>query len=116
MQGYHLEIQHIPEKVNPADHLSRQSISSANLIKDQVRAENNKLFEQMRIPSDASDQKIQKILTEVVHRDPCPRSAQSVLSKLNFEDSRQTEAMNENCVLMIHRSGISIENSFRHEL
>ena len=24
--------------------------------------------------------------------------------------------MNENCILMIHRSGISIENSFRQEL
>ena len=70
----------------------------------------------MRIPTDASDQKIQKILTEVVQRDQCPRSAQSVLSKLNFEDSRQTKAVNENCVLMIHRSGISIEKYFRCEL
>ena len=45
MQGYHLEIQHIPGRVNPADHLPRQSISSANLIKYQGRAENNKLVE-----------------------------------------------------------------------
>ena len=63
-------------KVNPTDPLSRQSISSANLIKDQVRAENNELVEQMKIPTDASDQQIQKILTEVVQRDQCPRSTQ----------------------------------------
>ena len=87
MQGYHLEIQHIPGKVNPADHLSRQFISSANLIKDQARAENKKLVEQMRVPTDASDQQIQKILTEAIQRDQCPRSVQSVFSKLNFEDS-----------------------------
>ena len=47
---------HIPRKVNPADHLSRQSILSANFIKDQVRAENNKLAEQMTVPTDASKQ------------------------------------------------------------
>ena len=70
----------------------------------------------MRVPIDASDQQIQKILTEVVQRDQCPISVQSVSSKLDFEDFSPTEAMNENFILMIHRSGISIENYFRQEL
>ena len=70
----------------------------------------------MRVLADAPDQQIQKILTEVVQRDQCPRSVQSVFSKLNFEDSSRTEAMNKTCILMIHRSGISIENSSRQEL
>ena len=86
MEGYQLEIQHILGKVNPADHLSRQSISSKNLIKNQVRAEANKLNEQMRVPADASDQQIQRILTEVVQRNLCMRTLQSSLCKLNFED------------------------------
>ena len=101
-----------PKKANPADHLSRQSISSANLTKYQVREENNKLIEQMRFPTDASEQQIQKILTEVVQRYQCPRSVQAVLSKLNFEDSSQTEVINENCILIIHHRGISIEKFF----
>ena len=70
----------------------------------------------MRIPADASDQQIQKILTEVVQRHQCMRTLESNLSKLNFEDSSQTKSMNEDCILIIHRSGISIGNSFRQEL
>ena len=81
MQGYHLEIQHIPGKVNPVDYLSSQSISNANFVKDQVWEEDNGLVEQMRVPADASDQQIQKILAEVVQRDQCRRSDQSVLSR-----------------------------------
>ena len=92
MQGYHLEIQHIPGKVNPADHLSRQSILSANLIENQVQGEHNKLVERMRIPADASDQQIQSILTEVVHKNQCPRPVQSILSKFNFGGSSQARA------------------------
>ena len=70
----------------------------------------------MRVPADDSNQQIQNILTEVVQRNQCPRSVQPVLSKLNFQDSSQTEAMNENFILIIHRSGISIENYFIQEL
>ena len=82
------------------------------MTKDQLREENNKSIEQMRFPTDASDQQIQKILTEVVQRYKCPRSVQAVLSKLNFKDSSQTEAINENCILMIHHHGVSFEKIF----
>ena len=58
----------------------------------------------MRVPADASGQQIQKMLTEVLQRDQCTKTVQSVFSKLNFEDLSQTESMNEDCILMIHRS------------
>ena len=70
----------------------------------------------MRVSADVSDHQIQKILTEVVQRDQCMRTVQSILFNLNFEDSSQTKSIYEDCILMIHRSGIYIENSFRQEL
>ena len=108
-----MEIQHIPSKVNPADHLSRQSILSRNLIKNQVRAEHNKLVECMRILSNSSSQQIQSILIEMIQRDQGPRTVQSILFKFHFDGSIQTELMNGNCKLLIHRSGITMEDSFK---
>ena len=62
-------------------------ILSANFVKGQVGTENNKLVEQMGVPTDASNEQIQKILIEVLQRNQCPKSVQSVFSKLNFEDA-----------------------------
>ena len=68
MQGYNLDIQHIPGKVNPADHLSRQSLNQAIEQKGKVNAENDKFVQRMRIPEDATDDDIQKILTETISK------------------------------------------------
>lgn len=113
MQGHQLEIQHIPGKVNPADHLPRQSISCANLTKNRIRDEYNKFVERMRIPADASDQQIQSIFIEVLQKDHFPRAVESVFHKFNCEDSSQTESMNDSGKLLICHSRITIENSLK---
>ena len=65
MQGYNLEIRHIPSKRNPADSLSRQDKKDALGRKSAVVDANAELVQQMRIPENANDQEIQDILKQV---------------------------------------------------
>ena len=65
MQGYNLEIRHIPGKRNPADSLSRQDRKDALGRKSAVVNANAELVQQIRILENASDQEIQDILKQV---------------------------------------------------
>ena len=65
MQGYNLEIRHIPGKRNPATSLSRQDRKDALGRKSVVVDANAELVQQIRIPENASYQEIQDILKQV---------------------------------------------------
>ena len=62
MQGYNLEIRHIPGKRNPTDTLSRQDEKDALGRKTAVKDTNADLVNELRIPSDADDEAIQEAL------------------------------------------------------
>ena len=62
MQGYNLEIHHIPGKRNPADTLSRQDKKDALGRKTVVHGTNADLVKELRVPSDADDTAIQEAL------------------------------------------------------
>ena len=62
MQGYNLEIRHIPGKRNPADTLSRQDKKDALGRKTAVHDANADLVRELRAPSDADDSAIQEAL------------------------------------------------------
>ena len=62
MQGYDLEIRHIPGKRNPADTLSRQDKKDALGRKTAVHDANADLVRELRVPSDADDEAIQEAL------------------------------------------------------
>ena len=62
MQGYDLEIRHIPGKRNPADTLSRQDRKDALGRKTAVHDANADLVRELRVPSNASDEAIQEAL------------------------------------------------------
>ena len=62
MQGYDLEIRHIPGKRNPADTLSRQDKKDALGRKTAVNDANADLVNELRIPSNADDEAIQEAL------------------------------------------------------
>ena len=47
---------------------------------------------------------------------PQQRAVSSILSKFNFDGSSQAELKNDNCTLLIHRGGITIEDSFKQEI
>ena len=75
MLGYNLDIEHIPGKVNLANHLSRQSLNQDIEDKNVVRAENNESVLRMMIPENASDTQMQQILSDVITNNHfCPIS------------------------------------------
>ena len=65
MQGYNLEIRHIPGKRNPADTLSRQDKKDALGRKTAVHDANADLVRELRVPSDADDSAIQEALMKL---------------------------------------------------
>ena len=65
MQGYNLEIRHIPGKRNPADTLSRQDRKDALGRKTAVHDANADLVRELRAPSDANDSAIQEALMKL---------------------------------------------------
>ena len=80
LQGYNVDIQHIPGKRNPADSLSRQSAVDALVKKSSVHDANAAYVQQLRVPEDASYEEIQSALTELF-------SQKSVIRETNsFED------------------------------
>ena len=62
LQGYNLEIRHIPGKRNPADMLSRQDKKNAFGRKTAIHDANTDLVRELRVPSDADDSAIQEAL------------------------------------------------------
>ena len=58
MQGYNLEIRHIPGKRNPADTLSRQDKKDALGRKTAVHDANADLVKELRVPSEVEDSAI----------------------------------------------------------
>ena len=81
MQGYNLEIRHIPGKRNPADTLSRQDKKDALGRKTAVNDANADLVNELRIPSDANDEAIQEALKKLFNaqcQDQCRDQSDAV--------------------------------------
>ena len=81
MQGYNLEIRHIPGKRNPADTLSRQDKKYALGRKTAVNDANADLVNELRVPSNADDEAIQEALKTFIQ---CSRSRSNSEIRLSF--------------------------------
>ena len=68
MQGYNLEIRHIPGKRNPADTLSRQDKKDALGRKTAVHDATADLVRELCVPSDAGDEVIQDALKKLFNQ------------------------------------------------
>ena len=65
LQGYNLEIRHIPGKRNPGDTLCRQDKKDALGRKTTIHDANADLVKELRVPSDADDNAIQDALRKL---------------------------------------------------
>ena len=70
LQGYNLEIRHIPGKKNPADSLSRQLVADALVRKRSVKDANAEYVQRLRVTESASDQEIQDALHQLFKSSP----------------------------------------------
>ena len=70
LQGYNVEIRHIPGKKNPADSLSRQLVSDALVRKGSVKDVNSEYVQRLRVSPEASDSEIQSALHQLFTQGP----------------------------------------------
>ena len=70
LQGYNVDIRHIPGKKNPADSLGRQLVSDALVRKGSVKDANAEYVQKLRISESATDQEIQEALHKLFKTSP----------------------------------------------
>ena len=96
LQSYNIDIQHIPGKRNPADSLSRQSVTDALVKKSSVHDANEAYVQQLRVPEDATDQQIQEALTKLFQRNVDIKTNESVFRMSTKSiDQVQEQALNQ---------------------
>ena len=65
LQGYNVEIRHIPGKKNLADSLSRQLVSNALVRKGSVKDANEEYVMRLRVAANTTDEEIQSALYQL---------------------------------------------------
>ena len=140
LQGYHVDIQHIPGKRNPADSLSRQSVEDALVRKSSVHDANAAYVQKLRVPEKATDAQIQAALDKLfkqnsvsegqaVLRMSTQDSTQSQEQLLNQfkpeisiqnqdqdQSSREDQSVTEKCKISVLRSGVIIDAQFKNQV
>ena len=84
LQGYNVDIHHIPGKRNPADSLSRQSTVDALVKKSLVHNTNALYVQQLRVPEHALDEEIQAALTKLFNQNSV--SERQTILKMTTQD------------------------------
>ena len=77
LQGYDLDIRHIPGKKNPADSLSRQLVTDALVRKSSVTDANAEYVQKLRVPENATNEEIQEALHKLFNSSPQGQISQS---------------------------------------
>ena len=136
LQGYHVDIQHIPGKRNPADSLSRQSVEDALVRKSSVHDANAAYVQKLRVPENASDNEIQAALNQLFNSNTETENQsilkmtnqdhvqhqEQILNQLKPEISVQEKAQDqcpgsvEQCKISILRSGVLIDAEFKNKI
>ena len=109
LQGYDMDIRHIPGKVNPADTLTRQVHGSDEQYAGEVRKADADWMQNVRVTEDATDSQIQKKLQQLY------TSADSDSIQSKTQDSIQLTMLNsiqaqeEQKILAITESTVQID-------
>ena len=113
LQGYDIEIRHIPGKVNPADTLTRQAWAGDAHEVAHVKDIDRELVDMIRVAETASDADIQRKLRELYSsegdQEKIQHAQKSILSKISQEEG--------SAILSVAQSRVQIENEqFRARL
>ena len=123
MQGYDLDIRHIPGKKNPADSLSRQLREDALGRKSQVCKEHEQWINELRVPAGASEEQIQEALRELFQQsqklsdsvDRDQRGQDQIRLEQRLRDQYQTERAEQTRSTMTSNSVQSILYSMKKD-
>ena len=111
LQGYDMEIRHIPGKVNPADTITRQVEIKDAEYTGQVKRMDQELVDMIRIPSTATDEEVQRKLDQLYSKEGM--NEKKVYAKQQILTEKREE---QNAVLAVSESRIQIDDQFRSEI
>ena len=86
LQGYDLELRHIPGKKNPADSLSRQHFADACKQRIEVKEEKKDLVSVLRIKPQATNEDIQNALSRIFASKETESDAVSIINADQAQD------------------------------
>ena len=112
LQGYDIEIRHIPGKVNPADTLTRQAWAGDAGEVARVKDIDREVVDMIRVAESATDQDIQAKLRELYssseEREKIQHAQESILSEIRTEEG--------SAILSVASSRVTVSNEFRARL
>ena len=111
LQGYDIEIKHIPGKKNPADALTRQIQIRDAEYAGQVKQEDQDWVQKVRVTPEADDVEIQMKLNELYNTSSLQEQKETAIQSV------LPEYMSEQCtVLAISESAVSIDSNMRRRM
>ena len=108
LQGYDVQIRHIPGKVNPADALTRQIQADDAEYAGRVRQEDQDWMTNVRVPSEATDSEIQQRLNQLYSKKDKQDNKKVAMQYVLPEHTKQ-----QCTVLAISSSAVSIDVQMR---
>ena len=111
LQGYDIEIRHIPGKVNPADAITRQVKGDDLEYAGKVKQMDEDWVSHIRVPMEANDEDIQKRLNQLYSTKELQEKKVSVQNQLMAINANEMSA-----VLSVAESSIQIEESMKQRM
>ena len=112
LQGYDLEIRHIPGRINPADALTRQIRGVDTEYSGEVKKQDEEWVQRMRVPSNATDADIQRRLRQLYST----KDMQGTGDKLQAQLTTFNSSAESISVLAIAESTIQIDLQMRQRM
>ena len=93
LQGYDLEIRHIPGKINPADALTRQVKGRDDAYAGEVKKQDEDWMQQVRVAETATDEEIQCRLRQLYSTDETQEKRDKLQEQLTTGPRNETQMM-----------------------
>ena len=123
LQGYNVEIRHIPGKKNPADSLSRQLVSDALVRKGSVKDANEEYVMWLRVAANATDEEIQSALYQLFSQSVQGPQGHNQCPQGKFKITNEGQAPSQDnfevkpvVIAPTAVSKLQLNNSFRNSL
>ena len=111
LQGYDMEIRHIPGKVNPADTLTRQVKVADEEYAGEVKQMDRDLVDSLRIAEDATDVQIQAKIRQLYNTSELkPKQDQALQQILT------TQSTDQDAVLAVYEHQVRLNKQFKTQL
>ena len=117
LQGYDVDIRHIPGRRNPADGLSRRQWKQDNRINQAAKQEESRLFRVLQLGENPSDEDIQAALDKLFIERPTEVSVQGPVQLSGIRGSTQSQFSDQApAQLLVTRTTVDVSNDLRQKM